>query len=85
MVTRLQVTYKSPEVDEELDKKILDFLNKLDFICIDRQYAPMIWRRDIFFEKQSEIDADGKIVKTMKEVTEEEDGSKRNKEAKLTA
>jgi len=52
-VSRLQVTYKSPEVDEELDKKILEFFNTLDFICIDRAYMPMIFRRDIFFEKHS--------------------------------
>ena len=52
-VSRLQVTYKSPEIDEELDKKILDFFNSLDFICIDRAYMSMDFRRDIFFEKHS--------------------------------
>ena len=84
-VTRVQVTYKSQEIDEELYKKILGFFNNLDFICIDRAYHSIIFRRDIFFEKQSEIDADRKIAKTMKEVTEEADGSKRNQEVKLTA
>ena len=52
-VSRLQVTYKSPEIDEELDKKILNFFNSLDFICIDRAYHSIIFRRDIFFEKHS--------------------------------
>jgi len=52
-VSRLQVTYRSPEVDEELDKKILEFFNTLDFTCIDRAYSCMTYTRDIFFEKQT--------------------------------
>ena len=83
MVTRLQVTYKSPEVDKELDKKILKFFNTLDFVCIDRAYHSIIWRRDIFFEIQGEIDADEKIAKTMEEVMG--NGSSRSQEVKLTA
>lgn len=69
MVTRLQVTYKNPETDSELDKKILEFLNTLDFICIGRAYHPVLFTRDLFFERQS------------KEI---ENGSKRDKEAQLT-
>ena len=69
MVTRLQVTYRSPEVDDELDKKILEFFNTLDFVCIDRTYFDLILRREIFFEKHSR---------------EIKDGSKRDKEAQLT-
>lgn len=83
-VTRLQVTYKSPEVDEELDRKILEFFNTLDFTCIDRAYHPLIWRRDIFFETQEEIEADRKIAKTMEEVVGKR-ASKRDKEIKLKA
>jgi len=64
-VSRLQVTYKSPEVDEELDGKILEFFNTLDFVCIDRAYHSIIWRRDIFFETHSEIEEDKKIKDTM--------------------
>ena len=67
-VSRLQVTYKSPEVDEELDKKILEFFNTLDFVCIDRAYHSIIWRRDIFFEIQSEIEADKKIAERMEAI-----------------
>ena len=67
-VSRLQVTYRSPEVDEELDKKILEFFNSIDFICIDRVYIPMIFRRDIFFETQGEIEADKKIEETMEKL-----------------
>ena len=71
MVTRLQVTYKSSYVDDELDKKILNFFNRLDFVCIDRAYIPIEWRRQLDFERHS------------KEM--EEDGSKRNQKVKLTA
>ena len=53
-VSRLQVTYKSPEVDEELDKKILEFFNTLDFICIDREYHFIAYKRELFFERQTE-------------------------------
>jgi len=67
-VSRLQVTYRSPEVDEELDKKILEFFNTLDFVCIDRAYHSIIWRRDIFFEIQSEIEADKKIAERMEAI-----------------
>ena len=52
-VSRVNITYKSPEIDEELDKKILEFFNTLDFVCIDRSYMPMIWRRQIDFEKHT--------------------------------
>lgn len=54
MVTRLQVTYRSPEVDVELDKKILEFFNSLDFVCTDRLYHSILFQRDIFFERQGE-------------------------------
>ena len=84
MVTRLQVTYRSTEVDDELDKKILEFFNTLDFICIDRVYHSIILRRDIFFEKQTEIDADKKIERTMKEVTGKHE-SERDKKVELKA
>lgn len=70
MVTRLQVTYQSPEVDLELDEKILEFFNTLDFICIDRKYHYIAYKREIFFEKQS------------KEIADE---SRRDKKVKLTA
>lgn len=69
MVTRLQVVYRSPEIDEDLDKKILKFFNSLDFVCIDNKYLPLILRRELWFEKQS------------KEI---EDESTRDKEAQLT-
>jgi len=39
MVTRLQITYQSPEIDDELDKNFLEFLNSLDFVCINREYS----------------------------------------------
>jgi len=52
-VSRVQVTYKSPEVDEELDKKILEFFNTLDFVCIDRKYHCIAYIREIFFERQT--------------------------------
>ena len=69
MVTRLSVVYKNPEVDEELDKKILEFFNKLDFVCINRGYSHLTFERQLDFEKQT------------KEI---EGGSKRDKEAQLT-
>ena len=69
-VSRVDVTYKSPEIDEELDKKILDFFNKLDFICINRAYMSMLWRRQLDFEKHTR---------------EEADEGERSKEAQLTA
>lgn len=50
-VSRLQVTYSSPEVDEELDKKILEFFNLLDFVCIDRKYHCIAYKRELFFER----------------------------------
>ena len=65
MVTRLQVTYKSPEIDDELDKKILNFFNKLDFVCIDRAYIPMIFRRELHFETHGEMEANRKIKERM--------------------
>jgi len=69
MVTRLKVSYNNLEVDNELDRKILEFFNTLDFICIHREYDHMTLKRWLIFEKQS------------KEI---EDGSKRNKKAQLT-
>ena len=57
-VTRLQVIYKSPEVDVELDKKIVEFFNTLDFTCIDRVYHSIILRRDIFFEMHTKEEVD---------------------------
>lgn len=62
MVTRLQVTYKSPEIDRELDKKIVEFLGTLDFICIDKDYIPTLFRRAIFFERRTkEEEENGKF------------------------
>ena len=69
MVTRLQVTYRSQYVDEDLDKKILEFFNKLDFVCINRDYNHLTWQRELDFERHNK---------------ETVDGSKRNKEAQLT-
>lgn len=69
MVTRLKVVYQSPYKDKDLDEKILEFFNKLDFVCINRDYNHLTWQNELDFEKQS------------KEI---EDGSKRNKEAQLT-
>ena len=77
-VTRLQVTYRSPEVDDKLDKKILQFFNKLDFVCVNREYNHLIWERRLDFEKHTnEVieNPDGKEI---------EHGSKRDKEAQLT-
>ena len=57
MVTRLQVSYHSPEIDKELDKKILEFFNTLDFICVNREYHYIAYKRDLSFEKHTrEID-----------------------------
>jgi len=65
MVTRLQVTYKNPEVDDELDREILNFLNKLDFICVGRAYHPVLFTRDLFFERQTKEKED---IKSKEEV-----------------
>ena len=74
MVTRLSVTYKSPEIDRDLDIKISEFFNTLDFICINGDYNHLTWERKLDFEKHT------------KDVGKEiEDGSKRNKEAQLAA
>ena len=81
-VTRLQVVYKSPEVDVELDKKIIEFFNKLDFTCIDRVYHSIIFRREIFFETQGEIEAN-KEMRAMKEQHKNE--STRSEKVKLEA
>jgi len=85
MVSRLQVTYKSPEIDTSLDDKILKIFNILGFTRINQVYNSITFRRDIFFESQGEIDADIEIEKTMKEVcgegvyTNESSGSKKTK------
>jgi len=63
--SRLRVVYANPEVDEELDKKITEFFESLNWICIDKVHHAIIHRREIFFETQEEIDANKKIVKTM--------------------
>jgi len=67
MVTRLQVTYKNPEIDDELDKKFLNFLNALDFICVGRAYHPVLFTRDLFFERQTKENIKEE-AKTMEEV-----------------
>jgi len=68
MVTRAQVTYRSPDIDKELDKKIIEFFNALDLTCIDRVFHSIIERRDIFFESHEEIKANKKIAKNMQEI-----------------
>ena len=87
-VSRVDVTYKSPKIDEELDKKILDFFNKLDFICIDRAYMPMLGRRQLDFERHTKEERDGgyKSQYHLKPayVEEEADEGNRSKEAQLT-
>ena len=57
-VTRLQVTYQSPEIDKDLDIKILESFNKLDFVCINRDYNHLTWRRKLDFEKHSKEKVD---------------------------
>ena len=62
MVTRLQVTYKNQEIDGELDKKFLKFLNSLDFICVGRTYHPVLFTRSLFFEKQTKSKVEEKVM-----------------------
>jgi len=76
--TRLQVVYRSPEIDEDLDKKILEFLNTLDFICIGKIYNLLTFERIISFEKQN------RDVEVVREKRVQRDDSKRDKEAQLT-
>ena len=73
MVTRLQVMYRSPAYDDQLDIKIIEFFNTLNFVCVNRDYNHLTWERKLDFEKHT------------KDVGKEiEDGSKRDKEAQLT-
>ena len=87
MVTRLQVTYTSPEIDEELDKKILEFFNKLDFICINREYNHLTLTRGLSFERQTNEETAKEARAKGKDIITEgmRYGSKRDKEAQLTA
>jgi len=64
MVTRLQVTYRGTEVDRMLDFKILEFFNRLSFICVNRLFHPMEFRRELYFEKQTKenIKEEAKIM-----------------------
>lgn len=52
-VTRLQVTYRSQYIDKDLDIKILEFFNKLDFVCINRDYNHLTWKRQLDFERHT--------------------------------
>ena len=57
-VTRLEVTYRSPEVDKEFDKKILELFNTLDFVCIERSYSLRIYSRLLMFERHTKEEVD---------------------------
>jgi len=70
MVTRLHVTYRNMDIDEDLEKKILKFFNLLSFVCVNRDHSQMTFRRVLTFEKRT------------KEI---EYGSSRSQEVKLTA
>lgn len=72
MVTRLKVIYKHPEIDKELDEKITKFFESIDFRRWASGYDLLSFERDIAFEKAGEE----KVGKH---------GSKRDKEAQLTA
>jgi len=54
-VSRLQVTYINSDhtMEKELDKSILEFFNKLDFICINRDYNFLDFKRTLDFEKHT--------------------------------
>jgi len=67
--TRVEIVYRSLEIDKDLDEKIIEFFNTLDYTCIYKLHDPMTTVRSLIVEKQS------------KEI---EDGSKRDKEAQLT-
>ena len=67
-VSRLQVSYNSPGIDKELDKKILNFFHSLSFVCIGRQFMSMIWRRELDFEIHGEIEEEANENKKDKEV-----------------
>ena len=68
-VSRLEVTYRCPEIDEELDKKILEIFNTLDFVCIDRSYSPMLYSRLLMFERHTK-EVDEKMSKRMQDIAE---------------
>ena len=60
LVTRLQVAYKSQDIDRELDEKILQFFNTLDFICTNRTYNSLSFDRYLHFERHTkEVDVHG--------------------------
>jgi len=64
-VTRLSVTYRSQHIDKSLDGKILQFLNRLDFVCINRDYNHLTWERELDFEKKKKREED---IKSKEEV-----------------
>ena len=53
-VSRLQVTYTFPKVDIDFDKDIEKFFSELGFVCIDRKYHFIAYKRELFFEKHGE-------------------------------
>lgn len=70
-VTRLQVIYRSPEIDVDLDKRIEKIFESIGFKRWASGYDLLAFKRDIAFEK-------------VEEEKVEEHGSKRDKEAQLT-
>ena len=72
MVTRLKVIYKHPEIDVGLDKRIEKFFESIGFHRWASGYDLLTFERDLAFEKRGKE----KVGKH---------GSKRNKEAQLTA
>ena len=58
MVTRLQVTYKSPEIDIEFDKEITKFFESIGFRRWASGYDLLSFERDIAFERTEEVVGD---------------------------
>ena len=81
-VSRLQVTYKSPEIDVELDKKIENFFESIGFRRWASGYDLLSFERDIAFERRTE-EEDSKRPEYHEEM--EVNASKRNQKVKLTA
>lgn len=67
-VSRINITYKCKDIDEELDKKVVEFFNSLDFVCVDKVFHSIIWRRDMFFESPKEVQDTLKIKETMEKL-----------------
>ena len=101
MVTRLHVTYRNMDIDNELEKKIFKFLNSLDFVCINREHSEITWRRVLTFEKHTKqrntrlyekeaLEGATKIYGKHSDMPSDEEvkevnESSRNQEVKLTA